>query len=324
MNCKKQITTFILAIVLVLSTASQAFANISVTLNGTQINFDVPPQIINDRTMVPLAAIFDALGASTEWDAETLTISATRDGLLVTMQIDNPVITVGGVNITLDIAPTIVDGRALAPARAIAESFGVNVVWNPATQTVALITPGFLVTDLTNPANYWVYLNGTRFAPGMTFNQFIENGLQYRNDNVLTTRIQPFGSFIYTFDLHDGNIWRGVLPVIIRNTTSQSAFVPYALIQTITVDDQAQRMFQDIRLIHGIKLGVTTPEDIIGIFGEATETTEGSTWLTLDYRPFVNNREVSPSLMSAGYRFTFDTESNTLIRVRMEFLDFVQ
>lgn len=38
--------------------------DIQVKLDGKTLSFDVPPQIINDRTMVPLRAIFEALGAT--------------------------------------------------------------------------------------------------------------------------------------------------------------------------------------------------------------------------------------------------------------------
>ena len=47
--------------------------DIQVKLDGKTLSFDVPPQIINDRTMVPLRAIFEALGATVDWNQETKT-----------------------------------------------------------------------------------------------------------------------------------------------------------------------------------------------------------------------------------------------------------
>ena len=43
---------------------------IDVTVGGKIINFDVKPQIINGRTMVPLRAILEALGASVGWNGK--------------------------------------------------------------------------------------------------------------------------------------------------------------------------------------------------------------------------------------------------------------
>jgi len=111
---------------------------ISVTLNGNPIEFDVPPQMIDNRTMVPLRAIFEALGADIDWNGDTQTVTATRGATVVVMQVGNYVITVDGNSLTLDVPPLIIDNRTLVPARAVAESFGVNVEWNSYTQTVVL------------------------------------------------------------------------------------------------------------------------------------------------------------------------------------------
>ncbi len=103
-----------------------------------QITLDVPPQIINDRTMVPLRAIFEAIGADVQWDDATRTITAIKDGTTITMQIDNPAMIVNGTEISLDAPPQIKNDRTLVPVRAISESFGCDVEWNNATRTVII------------------------------------------------------------------------------------------------------------------------------------------------------------------------------------------
>ena len=52
---------------------------IKVMLNSVQLSFDVPPQIINDRTMVPMRKIFEALGATVLWHDDTKEVVATKD-----------------------------------------------------------------------------------------------------------------------------------------------------------------------------------------------------------------------------------------------------
>ena len=49
---------------------------IKVTVDGEELTFDQNPVIINDRTMVPMRAIFEKLGASVSWDGETKTVTA--------------------------------------------------------------------------------------------------------------------------------------------------------------------------------------------------------------------------------------------------------
>ena len=140
----KKILCVVVAVMLVFAIAPAAFANISVTLDGSAISFDVPPQIVDNRTMVPLRAIFEALGAEIEWDGDTQTVVATRGNTLVMMQVGNPFIIVGDCcdaeTIELDVPPLIIDNRTLVPARAVAESFGVDVYWDQAAQTVVLTT----------------------------------------------------------------------------------------------------------------------------------------------------------------------------------------
>ena len=44
--------------------------DIKVLVDGTELTFDVPPQIIDDYTMVPMRGIFEALGYDVVWDEE--------------------------------------------------------------------------------------------------------------------------------------------------------------------------------------------------------------------------------------------------------------
>lgn len=52
--------------------------NIKVILDGKTLEFDVQPQIIDERTLVPMRVIFEALGADVEWEEETQTINTRR------------------------------------------------------------------------------------------------------------------------------------------------------------------------------------------------------------------------------------------------------
>lgn len=47
------------------------------TVNGQKITLDVPPQIINGRTLVPLRFISEALGAKVDWNNKTKTVTIT-------------------------------------------------------------------------------------------------------------------------------------------------------------------------------------------------------------------------------------------------------
>lgn len=73
---KKEWLAVIGVVVLVTVIASAAFAAnpIKLIVNGQEINPDVPPQLINSRTMVPIRWVAEALGADVQWDEQQRTV----------------------------------------------------------------------------------------------------------------------------------------------------------------------------------------------------------------------------------------------------------
>lgn len=133
----------LIAVVLCVMVFSQnVFANnITVKVNGSVLYSPVPAQIVNDRTVLPMRAIFERLGADVEWIEQERMIFATKDDLFIVMQIDNnkmAVEKIGGEKkiIELDTPPFIQEGSTLVPVRAVAESVGAEVKWNGETRTV--------------------------------------------------------------------------------------------------------------------------------------------------------------------------------------------
>ena len=118
--------------------------NIFVILNGKQIEFDVLPQTVNDRTMVPMRKIFEELGAKVEWIEDTQMILASKDSKFVLMQIGKPAMIIKDFKIgseeriELDSEPFITDGRTLVPVRAVSEAFNMQVDWDGAKKEVLI------------------------------------------------------------------------------------------------------------------------------------------------------------------------------------------
>ena len=48
--------------------------------NGKTFTMDVPPMIVNDRTMLPVRALASALDLNIQWDDATRTVSIENDG----------------------------------------------------------------------------------------------------------------------------------------------------------------------------------------------------------------------------------------------------
>lgn len=137
---KKRILSVCAAVIMIFSsfTAVHCEDDIKVLVDGQKIEFDVPPQIIDDYTFVPMRAIFEALGAEVQWFGKTQTITASKDTTNIEMTIASNEMFVGKDKVMLDVPPQIVNGRTLVPVRAVAESFKCQVDWDGATRTVSI------------------------------------------------------------------------------------------------------------------------------------------------------------------------------------------
>lgn len=152
MKILKNALVVVLSAALTLGTgcaAAENSDNITVMLDESKIEFDVQPQMINDRTMVPLRKIFESLGALVKWDEETETVSAKKSSKTVSLTIGSPEMTLdrGDTDengnavtetVTLDAPAQMVDDRTLVPLRAVSEAFGMDVDWDGSTQTVTI------------------------------------------------------------------------------------------------------------------------------------------------------------------------------------------
>lgn len=136
----KRFLCLLMVVVMTMSMNVLTFAedNIKVALDGKYIGFDVPPQIISGRTMVPIRAIFENMGATVEWDANTSSAICTKGDTVVKMTVDSTTMYVNNQSQTMDIAPVVINGRTLAPARYVAEAFGADVQWSQNTNTVVI------------------------------------------------------------------------------------------------------------------------------------------------------------------------------------------
>lgn len=150
---KFKILSFIIISAAVIGLSSVSYADdINLTVNGASISSPTPPQIIDGRTMVPVRAIFEAVGAEVDFDGSTKTITGEKDNTSVIMQIGSKKLIIKDEVYEevyeMDTSPVIVDGSTLAPARYVAESFGFEVAWDSDTKTVSIEKEVELSTSL--------------------------------------------------------------------------------------------------------------------------------------------------------------------------------
>lgn len=102
-----------------------------VSVDDKEINNDVAPVIVNDRTLVPIRIVTETLGGDVEWNDSTKTVILNIDGKTITMTI--------GVELEgYGVAPEIINDRTYVPIRFVAEELGAVVNWNEETQEVVI------------------------------------------------------------------------------------------------------------------------------------------------------------------------------------------
>jgi len=115
--------------------------NKNALINNETSSLEAAPVIKDGRTMVPLRFIGEAFGAEFVYDPVFKIIDINFGSDKIKMQIGKKTAIVNGVEIALDVAPFIVNGRTLVPIRFISETFGAEVVWDGTTKTVTIVYP---------------------------------------------------------------------------------------------------------------------------------------------------------------------------------------
>ena len=111
---------------------------VKVIVNGNEVEFDTDPYIENGRTMVPVRAIFEALGADVEWNEANQTVTATRGYDVLKLEIGSKDMDRNSIVYALDIPATITDSRTYIPLRAVGEAFDCIVNWESDTRIVTV------------------------------------------------------------------------------------------------------------------------------------------------------------------------------------------
>ena len=140
-----------------LTLADNTADDIKVTLNGENITFDQPPVIVDGRTLVPIRAVCEALGADVYWYEPDKVTIIVKNEIKLLLSIEMKYISKMIVSNfsgflerleqnddsyisshTLDVPPQIIGDRTLLPIRAVCEELGAEVDWDEVNRTVVI------------------------------------------------------------------------------------------------------------------------------------------------------------------------------------------
>jgi len=120
--------------------------NKTMYVNDNSQEIDVPPIIIEGRTLLPIRWVAEPLGAEVGWDGVERKVTITLKNTTIELWIDKNIARVNGIDTLIDptnpkVVPIIKDGRTMLPVRFVAENLGCKVDWDQDTKTVTITYP---------------------------------------------------------------------------------------------------------------------------------------------------------------------------------------
>lgn len=153
----KKFVTLCLSLILALSLAVPAAASaaprpagVSVQLNGEDVTFpNASPAVINGRTMVPMRAVLETLGATVDYDGGTKTVNAKLGDISLTHVIGTNTIEMGGgEKLTMDTVSSVKNGSTLVPLRFFSQALNYEVYWDEGARTAVVIDKKALIEEI--------------------------------------------------------------------------------------------------------------------------------------------------------------------------------
>ncbi len=119
--------------------------NPNMTVNEDTAEIDpgrgTAPVIVNDRTLLPIRSIIEAVGGTVGWEEAAQTVTLAYNNDVIRLVIDSNTAYLNNEEHTLDVAPALINERTMLPIRFVAESFKFKVDWAEETQTVTITVP---------------------------------------------------------------------------------------------------------------------------------------------------------------------------------------
>ena len=109
---------------------------VKIFLRGKPLAFDVPPQVENGRTLVPVRALAEGLGARVSYENGLVTIA--HRGATVVLKPGSSEAWVGGRLVVLEVPARVENGRTLVPLRFVSEGLGAKVNYYQESNLIAV------------------------------------------------------------------------------------------------------------------------------------------------------------------------------------------
>lgn len=119
-------------------------------VDGEKVEADVPPVIVKEKTLIPVRAVFEDMGADVSWDEDARLVEIKMGSSDVKLTIDSKTAFVNGTPKTMDVPALIIDGRTMIPVRFVGESLSCGIGWDDLSRTVIITSPAGSTANTTS------------------------------------------------------------------------------------------------------------------------------------------------------------------------------
>ncbi len=244
----KKTVSILLSLAMLLSFAVSVSAEaepapqITVIVDGSAMSFgDNIPMSESFRTLVPMRAIFEKLGAEVEWDNDTLTAMALTDEKTVTVQIDSMTMIVNDDAVALDVPARLIGDFTYVPLRAVSEAFDADVQWDEDSQTVTIATskviPNNLPTSISDGDDVLIKAGDIEITK-QDFRQYlVQANTQVYNEFIVENQISDEYELDSKFSWTDENVSRAK-EIALKDATDAAVLLYLAEQNNVTLTDE--------------------------------------------------------------------------------------
>lgn len=108
-------------------------------MDGKISNMEVSPFIKNNRTLVPIRFIVEALNGNVDWNPDSMTATISLGGKIIEIPINSNKVKVDGIEKTIDSSAIISNSRTFVPIRFISETIGLEVIYLDKTREIYIL-----------------------------------------------------------------------------------------------------------------------------------------------------------------------------------------
>ncbi len=124
---------------------------IKLMINQKILNTDMPPVVIDGRTLVPVRAVLEQIGATVLWVPESGEIFITQESNIILLKVNSNIANINGELKTMEVSPKIINNSTMIPLRFIGEELNFKIGWDEKNRIASIDSKSSNENSSSNP-----------------------------------------------------------------------------------------------------------------------------------------------------------------------------